>query len=1097
MKMVYRAFLCLLTCGLFLAANSRVFAQSSTSQVPSPAGFVNDFAGVVDPETKSRLETLLSNLKDKTTVEFYVATFDTTGPGDIFDFSRRLSSNWNVGAKNSNTKSLLLVISVATKESFTQFSRRMQTSLPDGVLGDMSQHMRSPLEAGRFSEAVNAGVQLFVSSLAQKMGFVAEELDTSATSPAATNMASSSSQVADRTAESTTKEVAQTRPRVVKEAAKPEEKETATDTAPVDIKPATPTESPASANSFEAKNTEPTERKPAEKGPLTNSSRGDAKAAKKSATTKKITAPVDDEAEAEEVELTLTLPLAKRAEKLKAFLETHPDSKARPRANELLISTHAGLGDQFLKDGDADNGIKQLMLAIDEADVNISDKLFTGVISQIPSNLYLRGQGEAAFKAAANIEEKFGSDPQRLLKIASFYLGLERGDEAARVAEQAIKLAPDLAEAHRVLGLSRHINLQLDEASAEYKRTIELDPTSRISRSSLADLTRASGKPEDALALYNDLLKTDSTDRAAMAGMVICLLELGRKEEATSALDAALEKEPRNLALLTGVAYWFAAHGDYDKALEYSQKAVTIEPRYTWAQIALVRSLVGLKRPVAAERAMRYAKHYGKFPTLNYELANVVAHMGFFDEAAEILRESFTFKDGQIETHLAGHIPAHDTNFLDLLGPERRASIYQPTAADSPGNSKILTNLLALDSSLTETREGEKLDETSVTKAARDFGSGDDNMRTFRQLYAASRLLRKTVALQTALDLVDEAKKGMESALDVYVVTTAVQADEFRNLRAEAIASGNIPDIADAPRSALSSIMRGRIDDLTGWILFNQDKYPEAIEHLKRATTTLPNGTPAWRNAVWHLGVAYEQTGRNEAALDNYIQSYNAGPRDAIRRSVIEKLYRKVNGSVEGLEDKVGPPLATGTTTSGPAATSTNSETSTQPSTTERTKPAETEKTEKIEKTAPVEASTTDTTKPEATPPTTPESTPPSPTGTESARPSQSEPVTDEQLRAAGARLRSNIKITGRVLDSSANALSNVVVVLISPSGSVLASTTDKDGNYSFTVTPSPKTYRLIPSKDGFIFSPVDKAFVGLIDDQKGIDFVGTAGRTP
>jgi len=70
--------------------------------------------------------------------------------------------------------------------------------------------------------------------------------------------------------------------------------------------------------------------------------------------------------------------------------------------------------------------------------------------------------------------------------------------------------------------------------------------------------------------------------------------------------------------------------------------------------------------------------------------------------------------------------------------------------------------------------------------------------------------------------------------------------------------------------------------------------------------------------------------------------------------------------------------------------------------------------------------------------------------------------------------------------------LPNVTVVLISPSGSVLAATTDNDGNYSFTVTPSQKTYRVIPSKDGYSFAPVDKVFVGLMDDQKGIDFVGT-----
>jgi len=46
-------------------------------------------------------------------------------------------------------------------------------------------------------------------------------------------------------------------------------------------------------------------------------------------------------------------------------------------------------------------------------------------------------------------------------------------------------------------------------------------------------------------------------------------------------------------------------------------------------------------------------------------------------------------------------------------------------------------------------------------------------------------------------------------------------------------------------------------------------------------------------------------------------------------------------------------------------------------------------------------------------------------------------------------------------------------------------------------VAPSQKTYRLIPSKDGFTFSPVDQTLAGLIDDLKGIDFVGKVGRTP
>jgi len=82
------------------------------------------------------------------------------------------------------------------------------------------------------------------------------------------------------------------------------------------------------------------------------------------------------------------------------------------------------------------------------------------------------------------------------------------------------------------------------------------------------------------------------------------------------------------------------------------------------------------------------------------------------------------------------------------------------------------------------------------------------------------------------------------------------------------------------------------------------------------------------------------------------------------------------------------------------------------------------------------------------------------------------------------------VKISGRILDSDKVGLANVVVVLISPSGTVLASTTDNDGNYSFKVAPSQKTYRIIPSKEGFTFSPIDRTFSGLYEDQKQIDFV-------
>jgi hypothetical protein len=92
---------------------------------------------------------------------------------------------------------------------------------------------------------------------------------------------------------------------------------------------------------------------------------------------------------------------------------------------------------------------------------------------------------------------------------------------------------------------------------------------------------------------------------------------------------------------------------------------------------------------------------------------------------------------------------------------------------------------------------------------------------------------------------------------------------------------------------------------------------------------------------------------------------------------------------------------------------------------------------------------------------------------------------------------RSTITIAGRAKDAGGNPITNVVVVLISPQGTVLASTTDDQGNYSFTVAPSSLTrsYRIIPSKDGLTFDPLDRVLPIVSDDVKEVDFVGTPSR--
>jgi tetratricopeptide (TPR) repeat protein len=1093
--------------GLFVLSTVTLLAQSG--QLPSPTSHISDASGVLDAQTKTRLETLLANLKEKTKIEFYVAMVDSTDGKPIDEFSQRLANEWNIAGKNSRTKSLLLVVSAASKSSFTKFSRTVQGQLPEGVLGEMSYRMRGPLSEGRFTEAIDGGVHVFVNALAEKIGFNAADLEPSSSTVAVDRAVNAGE--SPQTIKVSVSDGEKTRPRVVAETAKAQDPQP-TPTPPSDVpKPeppatetptpeATPVESPkAEPAPSESPKTEPTTESPkaepvkteitalpeapkkettktteATKPPKRNlSAKGTTTVTKPAAKKSATAAPVQEEDDEETVSLTLVLPVAERVVKLKEFLDTHPESKERARAIEYLVSAHAAVGDQKLKNGDSAGGIEHLMRAIDEADpANTPDNLFSGVILQIPNNLYLRGERAAAFKSAQNIETKFGADPKRLLALGGFYLSMERGDEAIRIADSAIKLAPDLAEAHRIKAVGLHISLRLDEAAEEYKRTLELDPASKVSRVSLADLYRASGKAEQALALYNEQLVADPKDRAARAGKVISLLELSRQDEANTELEAALTAEPRNLPLLAGAAYWYASHGNNDKAFDLARRAVVVESRYTWSQIALAHTYLASKQPLDAERAMRYARQYGKFPTLNYELANVLASMGLYQEAVDVLRESFQIKDDQIYTNLAGHLPANDTSFIELLAPERRAGIFQSRSADTPENAKRLKALLTF-SSVIAPAEGEKVNEMAAVAAAQEFASGTDNMRAFRLLYVASRLLRNGIAMPAVLDFVAAARKASDDALNAPMLTMAVQADEFRDLRARAIAAGNIPDVADAPRSVLTNILKGRIEDLEGWALFNQEKYTEAFEHLKLATQILPVSTPAWRGSLWHLGAAYQQIGQNAPALDSYIKSYQGAEPDTVKRSIIEQLYRKVNGSLEGFENRI-----TGTDVEATKAQTEPAKTEPEPAKTEPDVPKSEPKPEP--QSEPKSEPEPPRTEPEITKPATTEP------------PKETKEVSEDELRSAASRLRTNIKITGHIFGPDKTPLGNVTVVLISPSGSVIAATTDSEGRYSFTVAPSKKPYRVIPSKDGYIFAPLDKTFAALIDDQRDVDFVAS-----
>src|SRR5262245_33693545 len=113
------------------------------SPLPSPTGFVNDYANVFDAASKARLESTLTELRDKSEIEFAVVTVETTGGQPIVDYSLAVARGWGVGPKDtSKGGGLLLMIAVKDRAWWVQVSRGLEKDLPNDVckeLGDRSK----------------------------------------------------------------------------------------------------------------------------------------------------------------------------------------------------------------------------------------------------------------------------------------------------------------------------------------------------------------------------------------------------------------------------------------------------------------------------------------------------------------------------------------------------------------------------------------------------------------------------------------------------------------------------------------------------------------------------------------------------------------------------------------------------------------------------------------------------------------------------------------------------------------------------------------------------------------------------------------------
>ena len=153
-----------------LGQESQPWSQN-VSPLPSPTGFVNDYAGVIDSGTKQRIETKLKDFRDKTnpSVEIAVVTVKTTGERAIFDYSLAVARGWGIGSKADDNPSALLLVAIDDRKYFTQVSKDLEDELPDGLVGSLQrQYLVPEFRKGDYAKGIEDTVNAYLSTIENK-----------------------------------------------------------------------------------------------------------------------------------------------------------------------------------------------------------------------------------------------------------------------------------------------------------------------------------------------------------------------------------------------------------------------------------------------------------------------------------------------------------------------------------------------------------------------------------------------------------------------------------------------------------------------------------------------------------------------------------------------------------------------------------------------------------------------------------------------------------------------------------------------------------------------------------------------------------------
>ena len=150
-------------------------AWAAIPQRPTRDLYVQDYAGLLSQETKSRILTIGAELDRKTTAQITVVTVKSLEGQSIEDYANALFRQWGIGSKDKNN-GVLLLISQDPRKLRIEVGYGLEGAMPDGWTGQVRDEQLTPyLKKDDYDTGVMKAYEVLAAKAANDAG---QTLDT-------------------------------------------------------------------------------------------------------------------------------------------------------------------------------------------------------------------------------------------------------------------------------------------------------------------------------------------------------------------------------------------------------------------------------------------------------------------------------------------------------------------------------------------------------------------------------------------------------------------------------------------------------------------------------------------------------------------------------------------------------------------------------------------------------------------------------------------------------------------------------------------------------------------------------------------------------